>query len=198
MCVCVCPLFYLGFLSSQLYPNFSRELRKLGNGSRVTRRGSLCWSAREARGRLVGPGCHCTSCLSSTQGWAGSLSCAVSRRQPLGHVLWSFCLSPQAVTSMNETLLNSSLPLPAPVQACTPQPHHPWVAPLCLSLSTSFHSLSISLPLILLLSFSCFQSLYFFTSSLFFLIQLLCVPLLVPSSSFSQQNIKCPIFVSKV
>ena len=74
VCAYVCPLFYLGFLSSQFCPNFSRELRKLGNGSRVTRRGSLCWSAREARGHLVGPGCHGTSCRSGAQGRAGSLS----------------------------------------------------------------------------------------------------------------------------
>ena len=74
VCAYVCPLFYLGFLSSQFCPNFSRELRKLGNGSRVTRRGSLCWSAREARGHLVGPGCHCTSCRLGAQGRAGSLS----------------------------------------------------------------------------------------------------------------------------
>ena len=126
----------------------------------------------------------------------GSLRGDVSRRQPLGHVLCSFCLSPQEVTSMNETLLSSSLPLRPPEPHS--QPHHPCVALLCPSLSTSFHSLSISLPLILLLSLSYFQSLSFFTSSLFFLIQFLHVPLLVPSSSFSQQNIKHPIFASKV
>lgn len=197
MCVCVSfILFRIPFITTlpQLLQG-TEEIRKWISGYQERKSVLEC---KEARGRLVGPGCHCTSCPSSAQGWAGSLSGTVSRRQPLGHVLWSFCLSPQAVTGMNETLLNSSLPLLPPIQTRTPQPNHPWVAPLCLSLSTSFHSLSISLPLILLLSFSCFQSLYFFTSSLFFLTQRLCVPLLVPSSSFSQQNIKCPIFVSKV
>ena len=77
MCVCVCAcvrlsvslcvsfiLFRIPFIT--ISPHLLQGTEEIGNGSRVTRGGILCkaWSSKEARGHLVGPGCHCISCIS--------------------------------------------------------------------------------------------------------------------------------------